>query len=509
MWIRKCYKDESRELHSPVPTEIVSNEEFVPLGQTVEQRRAEEIMFEDARRHARRLGVDRRTFMQSAAGVFCGLLAMNKVFGRTWDVSEAMVYDSEMLYERWPKDQFIFDVQTHHIDLEGSWYRGTEAGKAAADFLKRFRRSRVGAGQEGKIKIAGLSDADADALAQMNQDFYIKELFLDSDTVMTCMSGAPVPTHAENFLPPKKMVDTRNRVNQIAGSRRMVSHGLLSPQFERTKVFEDMEWQAKELKIDAWKMYPGAPERIPGWALDDERIAYPCWEKTRKLGIKNLCVHKGLPLGFFTEEYCHPKDVEKAARDFPDLNFIIYHSALHLGPLMAREGREKAAAEPQWIPWCSDLFAIRKRNPKLTNIYLELGSTFAQLHLNPKMLTHFFGQALALFGADHILWGTDCLWSGSPQPVITSLRTFKMDAEIASKYRYPDLTDADKNLIFGLNAARLYGIDPKARRKALRYDHVAELKREYEVDPRPESTAYGWVWVDDAEGRRIMAGVKG
>ena len=84
-----------------------------------------------------------------------------------------------------------------------------------------------------------------------------------------------------------------------------------------------------------------------------------------------------------------------------------------------------------------------------------------------------------------------------------------MDAEIASKYRYPDLTDADKNLIFGLNAARLYGIDPKARRKALRYDHVAELKREYEVDPRPESTAYGWVWVDDAEGRRIMAGVKG
>jgi len=279
---------------------------------------------------------------------------------------------------------------------------------------------------------------------------------------------------------------------------------------ESAKALEDMEWQARDLKVEAWKMYPGAAMgSSPGWWLDDEKIAYPCWEKARKLGIKNLCIHKGLPLGFFTEEYCHPKDVEKAARDFPDLNFIIYHSALHLGPLMSREGREKAAADPQWIPWCSELFAIKKRNPKLNNIYLELGSTFAQLHRNPKMITHFFGQALELFGADHIIWGTDCLWSGSPQPVITSLRTFKMDSEISAKHGYKELTDADKNLIFGLNAARLYGIDPKAKRSALKHDHIAALREEYETAPTPSRTSYGWVWVDEAEGRRIMRGVKG
>jgi hypothetical protein len=45
-------------------------------------------------------------------------------------------------------------------------------------------------------------------------------------------------------------------------------------------------------------------------------------------------------------------------------------------------------------------FAIMKRNPQLKNVYLELGSTFAQLHRNPKMLTHFFGQALQLFRED-------------------------------------------------------------------------------------------------------------
>ena len=510
MWIRKCYKDHSREMSSPVPTEIVSNEEFVPVPQTDEQKLAEAIMFEHGTRHARRLGVNRREFMRSAGGIFCALAAMNQVFGKTWDVTEEMIYHPEMLYEKWPKDQFIFDVQTHHIDIEGNWFHATEAGRRSLTFFRMLRRSRLKQGQDGKIKLANLADETADILAQLNQDFYIKELFMDSDTVMTCMSGAPTPTHQENFLPPQKMVATRNAVNKLAGSQRMVSHGLLIPNWERQKAVEDMEWQAKELKIEAWKMYTGAAMGdTQGWWLDDEKLAYPFFEKARQMKIKNLCIHKGLPLGFFTEEYCHPKDVEKAAKDWPDLNFIIYHSALHLNPLMSRDGREKSAQDPLWIPWCSDLFAIKKRNPQLKNIYLELGSTFAQLHRNPKMLTHFFGQALQLFGADHIVWGTDCLWSGSPQPVITSLRTFKMDPEISAKHGYPDLSDQDKNLIFGLNAARLYGIDPKAKRSALKHDHVAQLRQEYQVDPHPNGTSYGWVWVDDDEGRRIMRDVKG
>ena len=44
--------------------------------------------------------------------------------------------------------------------------------------------------------------------------------------------------------------------------------------------------------------------------MDDERVAYPFWERTRALGIKNLCVHKGLPLGAFNEQACRPDDLE-------------------------------------------------------------------------------------------------------------------------------------------------------------------------------------------------------
>ena len=97
MWIRKCYKDQAQDMHSPVPTEIVSNEEFVPAPQTRQQKLAEAIMFEDARRYAKKLGMDRRAFMRSAGGIFCGFLALNKVFGKTWDVCEEMIFNPETL----------------------------------------------------------------------------------------------------------------------------------------------------------------------------------------------------------------------------------------------------------------------------------------------------------------------------------------------------------------------------------------------------------------------------
>ena len=56
-------------------------------------------------------------------------------------------------------------------------------------------------------------------------------------------------------------------------------------------------------------MYTGAELGEQAWWMSDEKVAYPFWEKTLALGVKNLCVHKGLPLGLFNEEHCRPKDL--------------------------------------------------------------------------------------------------------------------------------------------------------------------------------------------------------
>ena len=60
------------------------------------------------------------------------------------------------------------------------------------------------------------------------------------------------------------------------------------------------------------------------------------------------------------------------------------------------------------------------------------------------------------------------------------------------------LTDEDKAKIFGLNAARLFGVVPAAERKAIKADKLTQIRDELRHDPTsPSNTQYGWVWVDD------------
>ena len=108
---------------------------------------------------------------------------------------------------------------------------------------------------------------------------------------------------------------------------------------------------------------------------------------------------------------------------------------------------------------------IKQRNPKINNVYPEIGSSFGTLAIdNPEMCQHLIGKNIKKYGVDHVIWGTDCLWWGSPQWVIDAFKRFQISDELCEKFGYKKLTKEDKAKIFGLNAARLYGID--AERKA-------------------------------------------
>ena len=109
------------------------------------------------------------------------------------------------------------------------------------------------------------------------------------------------------------------------------------------------------------------------------------------------------------------------------------------------------------------------------------------------------GQMIQTAGVDHILWGTDSIWNGSPQSQIERLRRLKMPEKLMDKYKYPELTDETKNAILGLNAAKLFGVDVKEARKAIKADKLTRLKREYRQDPWPSNTQFGWIWVGEGE----------
>ena len=115
MWQRKFHKDMRTGLASPLPTQIVGNEEFAPMPQTLAQKKVEARIFELADRNAKALGMSRRDFLRTSGGMATAFLAFNDVFGPTFNVHAAEAMETAAYKEKWPKTEFIIDAQTHHV----------------------------------------------------------------------------------------------------------------------------------------------------------------------------------------------------------------------------------------------------------------------------------------------------------------------------------------------------------------------------------------------------------
>jgi predicted TIM-barrel fold metal-dependent hydrolase len=464
----------------PLPTRLVSNEEFPPLPQTAAQREVEDRILAAAGHLAPKLGLSRREFLRTSGGMAASLLAMNAVFGRFFSVSEVEAAEPSAAKEAAGAPFFIFDVQLHYV---GAAYDPTNAeadrkGAVSKGALMGLRKRS----QRMNPKLA----SDTGTLADLAWQNMIKEVFLDSETAIGLISTPPGPYPQQAVVPPKEMTHIRDEINRITQSRRMLAHGLVTPQLGQTDL-EFMELQAETLKVDAWKAYTGScPKGFEhGWFVDDEKIAYPMLEKARQLGVRRFCVHKGLPLGAVAD-YNHPRDLIKAAKDFPDIDFLVYHSGL-LGVTAPKPSGE--------IPWTTEFCEMKKKEPGISNIYMEMGSTFAQLvTTNPAACAHLLGQMIDAFGADHVLWGTDSIWYGTPQWQIEAFRRFEIPGVLVEKHGYAPLTRAVKEQIFGLNAARVFGVDVAAKRNQIPTDYLSQIKMAYlDEGPTPSHRFYGWV----------------
>ena len=463
----------------PIPTQLVSNEEFPPLPPTRAQRAVQARVIAAADRLAPRLGLSRRAFLRTSGGMAASLLAMNAVFGRFFDVSPVEAADPAAFKERTGDSFFILDVQVHYVgaQYDPSNAEANRQGAVSKGALLGLRKSAR--------RLNPALGADRGTLADLSWENFVKEVFLDSETAIALISTPPGPYPQEAVVPPKEMTHIRDEINRVTQSRRMLAHGLVTPQLGQADL-DFMDQQASTLKVDAWKGYTGAAPKgfDRGWFVDDEKIAYPMLERARKLGVKRVCLHKGLPLGPVAD-YNHPRDLIKAAKDFPDIDFLVYHAGLLTVP-------SSTGAD---VPWTSEFCRMKKAEPGIKNIYMELGSTFGQLvTTNPRACAHVLGQLIDAFGADHVLWGTDSIWYGSPQWQIDAFRRFEIPDALLEKEKYAPLSRTVKEQIFGLNAARLFGIDVNAQRNELPKDAVTRMKMAYlDEGPVPSHRFYGWV----------------
>ena len=185
-----------------------------------------------------------------------------------------------------------------------------------------------------------------------------------------------------------------------------------------------------------------------GWRLDSPE-AYRYLEKCQELGIRNVHVHKGPTIWPLNRDAFDVADVDGAATDFPELNFIVEHMGL---------------------PRLEDFCWIGTQEP---NVYGGFAVAMPFIYTRPRYFAQIIGELLYWLDEDRLLFGSDyAIWQ--PKWLVEQFVDFQIPEDMLGEYA--PLTPDIKRKILGLNAARLYDI---------------ELPAELEPLPAPAETAIG------------------
>ena len=472
----KRYHHDPDGTRLPIKLDATTNGEFAPIPLMPVHHRARQLAFEAATKNARRLALPRRAFLVSACGAATALLAMNAAYaargrrGGYFDLPDEAALDAGLARATLDRQEFIFDVQGHFVNPTGAW---TRALPSSARPL-RFATDRASCSSQSAPGLA--------SLRCLGSESFIKDVFLDSDTDLVVLSFVPSTRKGEP-LTTEEAAATAAIVERMEGSHRMLLHGRVNPNQEGD--LEGMDELASRYPIAAWKTYTQWGPDGKGFFLDDD-AGLAMIEKARKLGIRTIAVHKGLPFGPQSYEHSTCIDIGRVAKRYPDLKFLVYHS-----------GFVPENAEGPYDPARTDgidalVTSLRKNNIQPgANVYAELGSTWRFLMRDPDQAAHALGKLLKYVGEDNVLWGTDSIWYGSPQDQIQAFRSFQISAELAAKHAYPTITPARRAKVFGRNALKVYKISEEVLKKHLAGDKLARERVAYAERADPSFLTYG------------------
>ena len=461
----------------PIKVDTTSNGEFVPIPLTKVNQEANRLALRRATDNARAAGGSRRGFLRSSCGAATTLLAMNQVnaaagkLGGYFELPKDAAFDVELADAHIEGDEFIFDVQGHYVDPNGAWL------EQVPEFARPFSFAPKA---ECDLKTDDNPHAYLDCLGP---EEFVKDVFLDSDTDIMVLSF--VPSTADSEPVTIEAADaTRRIVDEMEGTQRLMLHGRVNP--NQPKDLDSMDALAEQWGISAWKTYTQFGPEGKGYYLSDD-IGLEFIEKARSLGIKVICVHKGLPLSRNSYEHSQCRDIGIVAKQYPDVSFIVYHSGYVAGkPELPYEHDAARDGVDTLIKSVLD----NEIEPN-TNVYAELGSTWRFLMREPDDAAHAIGKLLKYCGCDNVLWGTDSIWYGSPQDQIQAFRNFQIAEALQDAHGYPEITPELRRKVFGLNAAVPYNIGVDELQLRAGTDRIERLRANYRNNPNPHFTTYG------------------
>lgn len=324
-------------------------------------------------------------------------------------------------------DMFVFDNVVHMYDNSDE----NVIDPVARDNLQGLhkRNSRPGADEHEDFQPRRATVQEA-----------LGSLFERSDTDMALAQTVPLfGWWKEGFAPARMQYE----LNQAAPDRVLFCGGV-DPIYQGVRgAREEMRRQVEEWGAISMKFYQ-AHGPWSAWTADDRTLAYPMFEQAQELGINNVQFHCGVPLGRERIEDLRPNGIQRAASDFPDLNFVIHH----LGD-----------------PYIDETINIASR---FENVWLSLSSTVINVWpVAPWRTYERLGRALSSVGEDRLLWGSEAFIWPNIQALLDIILRLDMPDELQDRYGYPQVTDQAKRKILGLNQARLLGMDVPAKLRSL------------------------------------------
>ena len=467
----------------PIKVDTTSNGEFMPRPLSEANLEANKRALIAADKNARHTGQHRRDFLVSTAGAATTLLAFNEVNaasgkrGSAYELPGEAGKDEAAAKDALDGDEFIFDVQGHHVGNIDNWAEGTPLYPARNNF--KFFAPQVGCEYAG-------DDPDLGHIDCLTGEAYVKEVFMDSDTDIAVLSFGPAP---DNQMMPQysEGAETVRILEALGTTQRLMVHGRCMPTYPED--LESMDETAANWPVSAWKTYTQYGPNDTGYYLDDE-LGKHFIEKVRNTGVKRVCVHKGLPFLQYKDnlKYSSSRDVGPAAVANPDITFMIYHSGYDMRVPEGEYSRDSGSGVDDLI---NSLMDSGIAPGTAYNVYAEIGSTWRYLMRDPDQAAHVMGKLLKYVGEDRVLWGTDSIWYGSPQDQIMAFRAFQISDEFQEKYGYPKITPEIRAKVFGLNGADAYALSPDDVRKHTKADPVEKAKVEYAERQDPSYLTYG------------------
>jgi len=333
---------------------------------------------------------------------------------------------------------FVVDGPVHPCNfLESNWNVGGEAITGLNHYLHT------------NWNPPELQLSDELFLVDHQVDTLARTLFLESNVDVAVIHHLPLYSWFHDGLVSQK------KCEEAVGAwpDRFVAIAGLDPTRGIEETLRSLDAQMEALpQIRGIKLYPQQIEpSLRQYRMDDEKVLFPILEKVVEYGLKQVSIHKALPLGAVPVNVYNPDDVGGAAYAFPQLNFEIVHSGM------------------AWIDETAQSIAA------LPNVFANFEITCMMMHKSPGQFDDMLGQLLFWGGSEKL-----CFCSATPlshpQPLVEMMANYQLSDLTLAKYGLDQLTDSERANILGLNYARALGLDVEECKAKIANDEWAQLR---------------------------------